>query len=477
MGLLDALNTDQGRLGIGLLAAAQSRGDGMGFGGRIQEALGSVDAWKKQQVMQKLQELQMQEAQAAMADKASQRQQMAAKLLEDQRLQDLFRNAGNVPLNMQGTAKANDLLPSELRIGAQAQLQQPGKVDFNDLRQRGMPFEMLKHLAETQNLGRDEVARVEETTDAQGRPIKRQLSKFGDIVAGNAGDLPQWKAPISESLGDRRALIDPVTRKEVASFGVGQSPDSKASNALGWANYNLSKENKAAELAGQEEAFTPAAIANAAARYNIDGTLPAMGMGKTAAMGRSAILNKAAELAGASGKSGDQQRIEQIGNKANTAALSKLQQSQTMVGAFEKNFTKNADLALEYSTKIDPRTGVPLINKWINSGKRAITGDPELSAYDAIVKSTANEYAKIISGSMGNTALAEGEIKKIENLLNAAQTPAQVTEVIKVMKRETQNRMKGFEEEKATWRGSMTGQKPAHGMPAASTGWSIQRVD
>jgi hypothetical protein len=31
-----------------------------------------------------------------------------------------------------------------------------------------------------------------------------------------------------------------------------------------------------------------------------------------------------------------------------------------------------------------------------------------------------NEYTKIISGSMGNAAMAEGEIKKVTDLLNSA---------------------------------------------------------
>ncbi len=208
---------------------------------------------------------------------------------------------------------------------------------------------------------------------------------------------------------------------------------------------------------GVEQSFTPDAIANAAARYNIDGTLPPMGMGKAGAAGRSAILNKAAELASENGKSGDEQRIDQIGNKANTSALAQLQKQQTMVGAFEKNFNRNADISLELSKKVD-RTGVPLVNKWINAGKRSIEGDADLAAYDASMKATSNEYAKIISGSMGNTALAEGEIKKIEGLLNSAQTPEQVDAVVNLMKRETQNRMKGFDEEKAQLRESMSAQ-------------------
>jgi len=143
-----------------------------------------------------------------------------------------------------------------------------------------------------------------------------------------------------------------------------------------------------------------------------------------------------------------------------------------MVGAFEKNFTKNADIALELSAKND-RTGVPIVNKWINAGKRTVTGDPDLAAFDASVKATVNEYAKIVSGGSGSAATAQGEITKIEGLLNAAHTKEQVASILGLMKRETANRMQAFEDQKTELTGSMYRTKPvaapaAGGMPSAS---------
>lgn len=74
-GLLDVFNSDEGRFGMSLLAAAAPRVGGGGFGARLQEAIGSMDAYKKQQIMAKIQEMQMQNAQAEMADKQAQRAQ------------------------------------------------------------------------------------------------------------------------------------------------------------------------------------------------------------------------------------------------------------------------------------------------------------------------------------------------------------------------------------------------------------------
>ena len=225
-------------------------------------------------------------------------------------------------------------------------------------------------------------------------------------------------------------------------------------------------------------ALTPDSITNAAARYNIDGTLPPLGMGKAGANMRSQILNEAAVQAKGSGVSAEDQRIAQIGNAVNKSSLAQLGKSEAMVGAFEKNFNRNADLALKQSTVVDS-TGIPIVNSWINAGKRSVTGDPKLSAYDTAIKATVNEYAKIISGSMGNTATALAEIKKVNELLAAAQTPAQVEAVIGMMKQETQNRMIGFKEQKAELISGMKGKKNTSNpsspsvAPPAPTGYVV----
>jgi len=184
-------------------------------------------------------------------------------------------------------------------------------------------------------------------------------------------------------------------------------------------------------------ALTGDALDNAASRYALDGTLPSnLGRGNQGAMNTVKILSRAAEIAKERGDSPEASRIRQLANKASSAALTDLSKREAQVGAFERTFVRNTQLVDTLSDRLD-RTGVPLANKWIQAGKRAVTGDPDLSALDAAIKGAVNEYTKIVSGSMGNTAMAEGEIKKIESLLSAAQTPEQVKAVIQTMKVET----------------------------------------
>ena len=235
MGLLDILNTDDGRFGLGLLAAAAPRTDGAGFGQRLNEAVGSVDQFKRQKLLARLQELQMQEAESSMADKAEQRKAQAAQLIEQQRLQGLFRNAGTVPANMQGTEAANAMLPAELRIGAQAQLQQPGKIDYNALRQQGMPAAMLEQLAKIQDLGTPEVARTIKGMQ-NGREVEQQYDKFGRPVGQG---MEQFKAPIMMDRGGQIDAVSPYTAPgatfaKTMTFGDKNAMDQGNQNRPQW---------------------------------------------------------------------------------------------------------------------------------------------------------------------------------------------------------------------------------------------------
>ena len=51
---------------------------------------------------------------------------------------------------------------------------------------------------------------------------------------------------------------------------------------------------------------------------------------------------------------------------------------------------------------------MPLLNKGVQYIERKFTDDPALGGLDIALKTVVNEYAKIVSGSMGNTATAEG---------------------------------------------------------------------
>lgn len=283
--------------------------------------------------------------------------------------------------------------------------------------------------------GKSQLVDMNPNTTATGAGMTFDHTVTPDTIANNATSIRTTGMNNATSTANNRATI----AKDYNLAGIG--PDGKPIDGGG--------------LLDQPT------IANAAARYNMDGTLPPnLGRGAQGPREIAAILKEASAQAAARGDTPEAQRIAQLQNKSNAGALNKLTTQQQLIGSFEKNFNKNADIALELSAKTD-NTGVPIVNKWVNVGKRAITGDPELAAFDASVKATVNEYAKIVGGGTGGGATAQGEVTKIEGLLSAAQTREQVASVLNLMKRETANRMQAFEDQKGELTSSMNRNKPA----------------
>ena len=263
------------------------------------------------------------------------------------------------------------------------------------------------------------------SVDASGRVVK--TNKLGQVTdMGAAPTEKAQKAPVTWTV--------PNGRKETT---YGYDANGKQI-VLGVKNLD-----KPEPLEDSTNSFTPAAIDNAAARYNIDGTLPPMGMGKGGSAARSQILNRAAELA--SGVDGTDQRVAQLTTKASASTLLQLKKTKTMIKAFEEMANKNADIALELSTKVD-RTGSPVVNRWFLAANNKIAGDVDTATFNTAVNVFANEYAKIMSGSMGNTPVSDSARKEAHEILNTAQTPAQLRANIKLLQREMKNRLIGLDE-------------------------------
>lgn len=146
---------------------------------------------------------------------------------------------------------------------------------------------------------------------------KRVMANVFDDGTTSAveGFAPDAEKLSFQNTGGQTVALDPFTGKPVNTIANTQSPDSVASNATTRRGQNMTHDDN---TAGDQAPITEAAILNAAARYNLDGTLPPMGMGKNAAAGRSAILNKAALLK--VDVDPEQQRRDQLNFKGDVAA-------------------------------------------------------------------------------------------------------------------------------------------------------------
>jgi hypothetical protein len=168
------------------------------------------------------------------------------------------------------------------------------------------------------------------------------------------------------------------------------------------------------------------------------------------------IMQRAMEMARASGDTAEQAALRMQYNKAGQGALLQLTKQQQMVGNFEKTAVKNADLALQLSNKVN-RTGVPVINRWVNAGRKKLMGDVEVAQFHAANETFVNEYAKIMSGSMGNTPVSDQMRQHAHELLETAMTQEQYAGVITTLKQEMKNRMDSFPEQIAELSAQLSG--------------------
>lgn len=245
MGLLDNLDpsTETGQRFLGLLAAAGPQTDPTktSYASRLKMAEDGVQEWKQNKLMGEYRQAQMDAAKRQMAAQEAQARQAAA---QQEALGKLFNVTGGgggfSPATegvFDGAMRYTQPTPQKLQLNQQAVL---------EAARLGVDPKKLQEYADLQNIGMAEVARTVDGQDAQGRPVTYQKDKFGRDVAAPTF---QWKAPEYRDTGGAITAIDTISNKPILQLPKTQSPDSKASNALAWANHALAKQKAAQETA------------------------------------------------------------------------------------------------------------------------------------------------------------------------------------------------------------------------------------
>ena len=305
---------------------------------------------------------------------------------------------------------------SPISLTAEQNLYAPTDLEAKQARYKALAKQTADQaalIARTSGLGLP--GTVEMLTEQQKSRTAEQ-----DVLRGEIGVLQkQGQAAKNTTIAPLQLLneLDLLVKN-----GQGNSQRAKDVRGL------IEKEKHIAE----PEAYTPEGL-NLAAELVRNGVVPPRG-------GKGAI--NAAAAAGVTAK-------DYVSGKANIAGLTQVTKTESQTGAFENTFVKNAEATLQMGRRIG-KSGVPIIDEYLaNPAARASGKNPELAAYDVFIKGTLNEYAKIVSGSLGNTAVAQAEIKKMEKLLNSAQTTEQLENAVNAMITETRNRRWGFKAQKA----------------------------
>jgi hypothetical protein len=178
----------------------------------------------------------------------------------------------------------------------------------------------------------------------------------------------------------------------------------------------------------------------AAEVYRKTGQLPP-GMGTAATAIRTEIINRAAKMNG----SADDMLKDRAQYKATQGSLNAMMKSYDAVTAFEKTAIRNGDRLLQLADKVD-KTGMPVIEKWIRSGRQA-TGDADVAAFNAQMQVYRTEAAKILTNPNLTGQLTDSARHEVENFLSGGASAQQIRAVVNLLKTDFENRRHTLEEQ------------------------------
>lgn len=295
-----------------------------------------------------------------------------------------------------------------------------------------------------QEITKREILPAEQTPYTLGANDQRR-DKDNKIVA--VGEPPQFR----ESAEDRQ-LVNIVDAKSPKGYKTIKRAD--------WNGEQLyEKPNQSAVTANL---LTGNGLDLAAEQYRQTGKIPpGLGRSPQAVM---KIIDRAMELASSQGDTAQIAVLRQSKQKAAQSALTQLTKQQTAVGSFEKTARNSLKIAQDLSNKVN-RAGVPVFDRWIQAGKKKVLGDPDTASFHAANETFVTEYAKIMSGSMGNTVTSDSAREHARDLLSPAYTKEEYDAVVATLVKEMEGRLASFPAQAAELMGmlSATDENPQGG--------------
>lgn len=394
------------------------------------------------------------------------RQQAIAQALQEQGMQNTGNTqmAGGVAIrNSPLTGLANMLASYEgAKIGKSADA---ANVQVNQQRQQAMAEALKSGLGQLQS---DPSAGI--TTLASNLDTAR----YAQALA------PEIYKPKTEKEGSAQIqLLHSMGYKENTPEWNAKANEMYGGGPSDYQNRLLDTQNRRLDLmeknaSGKGGALDADTIDFAADQYLKTGVMPALGMGSAST--RTAILGAAAKKAKEQGMSGGDAAVAQADYKAGAGSLAQLTKQSNAIEWSENTAAKNADLALSLAGKGGGNSGVPVLNRWIQAGRKHIAGDADVASYDTALTTFKNEYAKVMSGATGAAGSTDASRHEADELISSAYTPEMLQRTIETMKLDMGNRSQTARDELESVKGKMKGgKKPVATTPTAS-GWGIQEI-
>lgn len=156
--------------------------------------------------------------------------------------------------------------------------------------------------------------------------------------------------------------------------------------------------------------------------------------------------------------------------RADSNSLNKLTQQYDAITSFENTALQNGKALVELAKKVDS-TGVPVMERWIRSGRQNIEGDPDVSEFNAQIQLFGNEAAKILTNPSMSGVVTNEARREIQEFLPQKASAKQIERVVGRLEKDFEIRKKSTEQQMDTIRSRMQSgyAKPKDDKPAPAT--------
>lgn len=189
----------------------------------------------------------------------------------------------------------------------------------------------------------------------------------------------------------------------------------------------------------EQTKLSPEALDKMAEMFATTGQLPTMGMGRAAALARSQVINRAAEL-----YPNVQFATNRAAFDANRQSLKQAQTRMDQVDAAEQTAGKNLDVFLNTAKQVID-TGSPWINKPLRDVAGQGLGSADMEAFNAARQTAIQEIAKVLNNPQGGAAPSDAARKEVETLIGPNATLKQIYSAANILRTDMKNRHDAYQ--------------------------------
>jgi hypothetical protein len=338
----------------------------------------------------------------------------------------------------------------------------------------------LTEKEETETRGAKQEARyipVEISKDAYGLP---SYKKVGDEVPmydadGNYRSQDFAKEYTQAIAGAKKNGAQNVTMMTVDKY----DKSLEASGLLGARARIFGAQQKAA---GNGPTLDADSVDQLARAYDLDkSVLAGLGSGAVGAANRAAVVNRWSQNQAAAGLSGADTVAKRDVARTNASAMLAAGKQYTAVTAYAGTLDKNLGVLEQLADRVDD-TGVPVLNRWIRSGRKAIAGDPDVTAFDAQMRFVKTEAARVVNNPNLTGVLTNEAQEEMDKVFTGQGiTSDQIHTLAALMRGDAQRRASSLEETMRARRenirsGTLPGDKPPTRPDQGASGGDAARL-